>query len=184
MSTDLPRIYLAGPDLCYPQGDTITANKKAICEKYGMEGVVLEDAAQRFTPLHRPDAGIASYRVTIKLLSECDGLIANMNPFRGPSMDVGAAFEMGYMTALGKPVVGYTSDQQDYAARLAQLHEVFEDPLQDHGDHLCTPDGLKVENYGLTDNYLLAGAALAGSTAITEDFEGAVRWVRRLVLSD
>jgi nucleoside 2-deoxyribosyltransferase len=184
MINDPPLIYLAGPDLCYPQAESMTADKKAICEMYGLEGIAPSDMEQRFTPVHRPDAGLASYRSTVDLLTRCDGLVVNMNPFRGPSMDVGAAFEMGYMTALGRPVVGYTADQQDYAARLTRLHEVFDNPLQDHGDHYCTPDGLKVENFGLTDNYLVSGAALAGSTAITEDFESAVRWVRRLMFAD
>ena len=36
-------------------------------------------------------------------------VIANMEPFRGPSMDVGTAFEMGYATRADIPIFGYSS---------------------------------------------------------------------------
>lgn len=180
MTDDPPRVYLAGPDFCHPQADILIQNKKLICEKYGLEGVSATDANLQFDSPNRPAAGIANHVTIISLLKSCDVLIANMNPFRGPSMDVGAAFEMGFMAALDRPVVAYSSDQQHYAARVARLHDVIEQPLQEFNGRLCTPDGLAVENFGLVDNFMVAGAALGRSAAISEDFEGAVRWARRL----
>jgi nucleoside 2-deoxyribosyltransferase len=47
----------------------------------------------------------------------CAGLIANLTPFRGVSMDSGTAFEVGLMRALGRPVLGYTNATADYRAR-------------------------------------------------------------------
>ena len=184
MTNDPPRAYLAGPDLCHPQSSVLIKNKKLICAKYGLEGVAADDAEVRLEPIHRPDAGIANFNAILNLLADCDVVIANMIPFRGPSMDVGAAFEIGYMTALGRPVVGYTSDQQHYAARVARLHEVIHDALVQKDGILCTPDGLAVEDFKLTDNFMVVGAALNASAAIAEDFESAVRWARRLVVDD
>ena len=43
------------------------------------------------------------------LMRSCDLLIANLTPFRGVSMDAGTAFEVGFMRALGQPVLGYTN---------------------------------------------------------------------------
>lgn len=180
MTNNPPRVYLAGPDFCHPQAEVLIQNKKLICEKYGLEGVSAGDGELVYDSADRPAAGIANHAAVIGLLKTCDVLIANMNPFRGPSMDVGAAFEMGFMAALERPVVAYSSDQQHYAARVAHLHEVIEQPLQEINGRLCTPDGLAVENFNLVDNFMVAGAALAGSAAISEDFEGAVRWARRL----
>ena len=47
-----------------------------------------------------------------------DLVIANMTPFRGPSMDVGTAVELGYSFARGLPVFGYTNIVDDYEARV------------------------------------------------------------------
>ena len=51
-------------------------------------------------------------------MRSCDLLIANCTPFRGVSMDVGTAFEIGFMRALGRPVFGYSNTPADYAARV------------------------------------------------------------------
>ena len=40
-------------------------------------------------------------------LSEADGVIANLAPFRGHEPDSGTVFEVGYAIARGIPVIGY-----------------------------------------------------------------------------
>jgi len=52
--------------------------------------------------------GVAIYRGNVAHMDRSDAIVANMTPFRGVSMDAGTAFEMGYMAAKGKPVLGYT----------------------------------------------------------------------------
>jgi len=85
------------------------------------------------------------------------------------------------MLGLGKPVVGYSLDPKDYAERLMGLHNVFELPLSEDGDNIEAPDGLLVENFGLAEGGLVSGALLFGKMPISEDFESAVRWGRRLI---
>jgi nucleoside 2-deoxyribosyltransferase len=51
------------------------------------------------------------------LMRSCDLLIANLTPFRGVSMDAGTAFEVGFMRALGRPVLGCTNVAADYRQR-------------------------------------------------------------------
>lgn len=96
-------------------------------------------------------------------------------------MDGAAAFEMGYMLGQGRPIAGYSLDQQDYAARLINLHDAFDAPLAKEREHFRAPDGLLVENFGLGDSLMLATAA---GVTLAPDFESAVRWIRRLVGED
>ena len=74
--------------------------------------------------------------------------MANMTPFRGPSMDVGTAYEVGYADALGLAVFAYRTDQTAYASRVPQ-------PARNCID----ADGWMVENYGRTNNLMMIGAA-------------------------
>tara|TARA_B100000315_G_scaffold254808_1_gene296648 strand:- start:11268 stop:11807 length:540 start_codon:yes stop_codon:yes gene_type:complete len=174
-------VYLSGPDIFLPNSKDIDTNKKAICERYGMEGVSQLDMADERS--FSGDAKMASeiFEQTRELISSCDLLIANMSPFRGPSLEAGTALEMGIMLGLGKPVLGYCLNQEDYAARLMRLHDVFELPLNEASGDLQAPDGLVVENFGLSEGALVSGAVQAANISIAEDFESAVRWGRRLL---
>ena len=175
------RVYLSGPDIFLPNSKDIDNNKKAICERYGMAGVSqLDMAGDR---LFNGDAKMAGeiFDQCRELITNCDLLIANMSPFRGPSLEAGTALEMGLMLGLGKPVLGYSLDKEDYAARLMTLHDVFELPLNETSGDLQAPDGLVVENFGLSEGALVTGAMQAAKIPISEDFESAVRWGRRLL---
>lgn len=137
------RIYLAGPDVFFPDAAARAARLKAACAVFGFEGVFpLDEPAE--PPLYPADS--PEWR-RIFLANEahirgCDAMIANMTPFRGPSADAGTAWEMGFMRALGRPVLGWTEDRRDYAPRV-------------------TPDGLQIEAFGLADNLMLEGGATA-----------------------
>jgi nucleoside 2-deoxyribosyltransferase len=134
------RIYLSGPDVFFSNAIEIGQAKKKICAQFGFEGVYPLDAD--FSCLleleNMSDMGYASFRLMVELMDSCDLVIANMTPFRGPSMDVGTAVEIGYMHGCGKPVFGYTNVVAGYADRVA-------------------PDGFTVEPFGLTDNCMVEG---------------------------
>ena len=74
--------------------------------------------------------------------------MVNMQPFRGPNMDVGTAYEVGYADALGLPVFAYSTDQTAYASRVPQ-------PSRNY----IEADGWTVEDFGLKDNLMMIGAA-------------------------
>ncbi len=179
MTDDTPRVYLAGPDSFHPNAEAITANKIAICEKYGLAGI-----APRLPGASGPPgraAAMARYRDDLARLTSCQALIANMSPFRGTGMDAGTAFEMGMMAGLSRPVVAYSLDRRDYAQRITELHAVIGEPLKRDGDRLETSDGIEVEAYGLADNYKVSCAAEAAAAPLVHEFEEAVRWARRLI---
>ena len=50
-------------------------------------------------------------------MRSCDAAIANLTPFRGVAADSGTAFEVGFMRALGRPVLGYSNTRLTYKRR-------------------------------------------------------------------
>jgi nucleoside 2-deoxyribosyltransferase len=144
-----PRVYLAGPDVFYPDAKERGENLKKICSKLDLEGVYPIDSELNLDKLSPVEKGIAIYNANIGLIRSCVAVVANMNPFRGCSMDVGTAFEMGFGSALRLIVVGYSSNQKYYKDRV-------------------TPDGLLIEDFDMIDN-LMVHAATNGYIFSTAD---------------
>lgn len=140
------RIYLAGPDVFLPDPLQVGRLKQEICQKYGFVGLFPFDTALELSNLSPFEAGIAIYKSNIELMESCDLIVANMTPFRGPSMDVGTAFEMGYMAAKGKPIFGYTNDGRFYAER------VSEDAAG------VDINGMSIEVFEMSDNLMMEAA--------------------------
>ena len=65
------------------------------------------------------------YADSIARLRQCDAVVANLTPWRGPGADPGTAFEVGFAAALGKPVLAYLNvadeDEADHRARVEAL---------------------------------------------------------------
>lgn len=140
----MPRVYLAGPDVFYPDVADRAARLKDTCRHYGFIGVFpLDSGLQLSTPVAQEENGYLIYKTNISLIKSCQAVMANITPFRGPSLDTGTAFEIGYGRALGLEVVGYTLDMSKYKNRV-------------------TPDGLTIEDFGMVDN-LMIHAGLNGS---------------------
>ncbi len=184
------KVYLAGPDVFLPNPDDKGADKRAIIARFNEE--VLRDADFKFVAIHPVDTEIDDFkldhatamkifRANIKHMQNADFVIANMTRFRGPSMDVGTAFEMGYMYGLGKPVFGYydiaetyctvdqvektafncagldSNAQTSYAEKIKKFaNGYFTNPAapeqrRDKYTHL-------IEGFGLSDNLMMVGA--------------------------
>ena len=166
-----PRIYLAGPDVFLPEPDARGRDLKAICAEFGAEGLFPLDASVSGPTASMRAAAIRA--ANMDLIRRCDAVVANMQPFRGPGMDGGTAWEMGFATALGKPVVGYTPDPRPYADRVRAS-----DP-----DCVSAPDGwrdgggLAVEDMGLSENLMMA----AGARSPFPDARSAIRHAAALL---
>jgi len=76
------------------------------------------------------------YDANLDLIDGSDAVLANMTPFRGPSMDIGTGFEMGYAEGKGKPVFCYTDNMSLYETRV---------PV----------DGLLIETFNMIDNLMV-----------------------------
>ena len=145
-----PLLYLAGPDVFVPEARARGIALKALCTEAGAVGLFPIDA-EIDDALHRPDAIRAA---NMAMIRRCDAVVANMTPFRGPSMDPGTAYEMGAAAALGKLVVGYTADPRPYAERVAAAMPVLRAP----DGTLRDGHGMAVEQFeaSLADNLMSA----------------------------
>lgn len=163
------RIYLAGPDVFYPDPLAESERLKSICAAHGLQGVFPMDAGLDISGLSKHEAARAIYEANIKLIDGCQGVMANMEAFRGPGMDGGTAFEMGYAIARGLPVVGYNSK----GLYLERTREFYNKRLREVGTHEVDPNGLTVEDFDLADNLMMA----CGADCLVEDGEAASRWL-------
>jgi nucleoside 2-deoxyribosyltransferase len=152
-----PRIYLAGPDVFYPDCGAIYARLKTLCSLLGMEGVAPtdSDAAKGFSG---SDEALAQriFEGNVALIEQADGVIANLVPFRGLEPDSGTVFEVGYAIALGKPVVAYGVPTAPYAERVAAALDCTPDAT---GTLRETANGTMVEGLGQRLNLMLSRSA-------------------------
>jgi nucleoside 2-deoxyribosyltransferase len=146
------RVYLAGPDVFFPNARDIGAAKKRICAEYHFDGVFPLDNELREVAPSKAAAAEAIFSANCAAMDSADVMIANMMPFRGPSTDAGTAFEIGYMYAQNKPIFGYGSDSVTYLERVLKVDPAARDAmtLDRHGMH--------IEDFGLVDNLMIACA--------------------------
>lgn len=170
-STPRPRVYLAGPDVFFPEGRALLARKRALCRRYGFAAVSPLDAdrgAKRAARASRRARGLAIAAANEAKIRACQLVVANLSPFRGPSADPGTVYELGFARGLGLPVFAYTTDGRTFRERtLVALG------LDSHERDLERDrDGLAIEDFGLRDNLMLDGA-LAGARALVAPRRGA-----------
>ncbi len=155
-----PRIYLAGPDVFLPDALSMGKAKKDLCRKYDFEGVFPFDADFDPTDLEKREQGVQISRNNERLIRTCDLLIANITPFRGPSMDVGTAFEMGFARALEKPILGYSNDARPFKDRIVSIPGHIN--KQENG-RLEDRYQMAIEDFDLADNLMIDGAVYQSS---------------------
>lgn len=107
-----PAIYLAGPDVFHPASSQIGGKLQTICSKHRLVGLYPADNA---IPLDIPDAASRIYASDIAMINRSAAVVANISPFRGPNMDPGTAFEIGYAVARGIPVFIYTDGVEPWS---------------------------------------------------------------------
>ena len=155
-------VYLAGPEVFLPDAPSVMARKAALCAEFGFDALVPgdNDPAVSASPADGQGVSMAIYRANLELMTLADFGVFNLTPFRGPSADVGTAFELGLMTGLGKRVYGYTDVVADYADRVPTRSEVG------LGGLLRDEQGWLVETFGRADNLMLDCALEASGAQI------------------
>lgn len=133
----MKKVYLAGPDVFFPDCSAIFAERSRRCEALGLRALIPVD--EKLTTAE------AIFESNVALINDADAVIANIVPFRGPHCDVGTAWEMAYATAKGKPVFAYSSDPRPLIARIPGV-----------GPDGRDRDGNLAENFGLVENLMIA----------------------------
>lgn len=151
-----PRAYLAGPEVFLTDGAAIIAAKNDLALAYGfLPNGIAEDELDP-TGLSPFEFGHRISLANEKAMRSSELIIANLTPFRGISADIGTAFEVGFMCALGRAAYGYTNTGRPYFERLRDdyYHGAI---TQAEGGVTRGPDGLMVEDHGMVDNLMLDG---------------------------
>ena len=143
--------YLAGPDVFLPHAAAHAAAKVAICARHGIEGrpPLNEDVAS-LAAMPEDAAWRVIFAKDLAMMRDCDIIIANLTPFRGPSADSGTLIELGWFLGAGKPAFGYSNSAAPFADRSRAHLAAVPDPLP----------GLTVGGFGLPDNLMIPGAVL------------------------
>lgn len=157
----MKKIYLAGPEVFLQDPLAAGAAKKEICAVHGFQGVFPLDEKLDLADLTPQESGLHISQMNERLIRGSDALIANMTPFRGPSMDVGTAFEMGFARALGLPVLGYTNVAELFLPRSISTTGARQDD-----DRWIDQEEMSLEDFSMTDNLMLDGAVLASGFEI------------------
>ena len=185
-------VYLAGPEVFLPDPAAAGEAKRARVAELSRDNgwpfelvglYPLDNEIPDFKPDF--DIGMRIYHANIDLMDRACAVAANMVRFRGPSMDVGTAFEMGYMRGLGKPVFAYYDAAPFYGREEAP--GLYVDRVRAYGslsshDSRVDADGQSVDDFRMADNLMMVGALDSGAGAIARDFDQAIMQIAESLL--
>ncbi len=155
------RVFLAGPDVFLKNAKEIGCLKKSLCEKYGFIGVFPLDNEVDVKGKTEREIGLNICQENEETIKTCDFIIANLTPFRGPSADVGTAYEMGFAHALGKKVFAYTNVAALFTGRT--IKSLKSEVSRGEDGRLRDSYGMFIEENGLIDNLMLEGCIHAST---------------------
>ena len=153
-----PRIYLAGPEVFLPNAIEAGRIKCALAAEHGLEGVYPLDASLDLDGLDKHAQATLISSSNEVLMRTCDAAIANLTPFRGASADAGTAFEVGFMRALGRLVLGYTNTPLDYVPRARAVRALPRLPYD------ADAPGVAIEDFDLSENLMIEIAIEASAS--------------------
>ncbi len=149
----MKKIDLAGFDVFYKDAKERFEKMRKLCKLAGYEALI---------PLDNDiteGLGISNriYKANIAMIEQADGIIANLNAFRGKEPDSGTVFEVGYGVAKNKKIVGYTSIE-DWKTHIIgdQKSQILTRGLFDSMFNQQPVDEFNVEDFGLPLNLMLA----------------------------
>jgi nucleoside 2-deoxyribosyltransferase len=162
-----PYVYLAGPDVFFPDALERGARMKDVLAARELYGLFPLDGAPE--PGHYADSkafALAIGDACEAMMRQADIAIANIQPWRGPEADDGTSYEIGFMAALGKPIVLHTSDPRPFSRRL--IDDVYGGEVYDDGGILRgMRDRMMIEVFdGFADNLMLINAAVKSAARI------------------
>jgi nucleoside 2-deoxyribosyltransferase len=182
----IPKVYLAGPNVFYSNPIEERERKKSIVRATGFEPLYPFDSEVKDFKRNQDAARIIASK-NEEQMKKSQIILANMEPWHGPSTDIGTGFEMGYMSCKAdlSPksilIIGY----YEHGEHRLFLQRVNEDiyhgqvKILSNGDAI-SPDGMHLENFGLEDNLMLVSAIDKTGGRIFQSFPDAVRAAKEL----
>ena len=161
-------LYLAGPDVFFPDAADLLARKQELCAAAGFAAVTPHTAELVES---EPSEAMAReiYAADVARLRRADALVANFTPWRGPGCDPGTAFEAGFAAGLGKPVFAYMNvPDEDSAEHRWRILEWVGGDLGEDG-RWRDEEGCEIEDFGLPENLMLWAEARRLYVIVTPD---------------
>lgn len=162
----MKKIYIAGFDVFFKNAVEVLNNSKELCTKYGFIGMIPFDGDVDFNQSNeniRRDI----YVENIKMIDECDIVIANMNNFRHNEVDSGTVFEIGYATALKKEVYIFSSDNRTVVEKTKEC----DDKVYEENGLFYDRNDLMIEGFDSKFNIMINES----SKYINGDFEDVLK---------
>lgn len=158
------KIYLAGPDVFFPDAEARYTLLEALCQERGLVGMRPSDGGM--SALHG-EHGLSPYTLASRIceaniehIKNCDAVVANMSPFRGAvEPDSGTVFEIGMAVALCKPVAVYLPQADEDMASRIRAHFGDRPMAGSPGLRVDAEYGMMVEDFGLPLNLMIACSA-------------------------
>jgi nucleoside 2-deoxyribosyltransferase len=163
--TAIRKIYLGGPEVFLPDASDVLLKKAAMCGEFGFAAQVPQEThGQDWGKMTPVAISRAIYQANVDVMKLCDCGLFDLTPFRGPSADVGTAFEVGIMTGMGKPVFAYTNVAGDFIDRFGLKQQR---PNTNAMIAWSDERDWRIENFGNADNLMLDSAIALNGSLIT-----------------
>ena len=151
------RIYLAGPDVFFPNAVEVLETKKQLCSDYGFVGLSPMD-----NQIEAKNMSKKKLREVIKISNEdlirsSDIVIANFNSFRGFEPDSGTCYEVGFASALQKVIYVYL-DMSNLS-----LQTRYARYSNDNIEYSVDRNGNSIENFDFPVNLMFSNAKVFSS---------------------
>ena len=164
----LNTLYLAGPDRHYPDAEALIARKRALCADDDRIARLAGDEVA-LSVLTGELQAREMYAGALANLRASDGVIANLTPWRGPGCEPAAAFEVGFASALGKPVLAYINLDEEADADYRSRVEAWVGASPDVAGVWRDANACVVEDLDLPESALLWAEARRMYVIVTPD---------------
>ena len=144
----MPKAYLAGTEIFYPDSDETQERYHALCEKYGIIGYYPPDIApedefkeyvKKDDSLHEMELQLFTH--DLNQIKRTDIIIANLNDYRGNEPDSGTAVECGIAWGYGHRCFAFIDDARPMKERFKGVKKVKEDGT------VTDKDGANLEDF-------------------------------------
>ena len=172
----MPKAYLAGTEIFYPDSKQTQEKYHALCEKYGIIGFYPEDVApedeykeyvKKDDSLHEMEMQLFTH--DLNHIKRTDIIIANLNDYRGNEPDSGTAVECGLAWGYGHRCFAFIDDARPMPQRFKGVKKVREDGT------VIDKDGANLEDFDSPLNLMFCDF-----TVFEGEFEDALKGIRKI----
>lgn len=170
------KVYIAGFDVFLVNHEKHFEDIKIICKKYNVEPLIPTDKNIPSDLKTKEEISKFIFKSNIEMINSCDGILANLNSFRGSEPDSGTVFEVGYGYGIGKKIVGYTSSTDLYRTVTSNGYQ--------NNDLLYISNGrfgrFNIEDFGLPLNLMLS-CSIEIVSGVEGSFENSLKKLLEIV---